>query len=758
MAFGNRHLNDVANLAVTISNVAVNDGFSERLNAGLGNASAGFAASGDVQLLGAGASNSASLNVMLDTASVGVKAGTATLQLASDGTGTSGFSSLALTSQTVTLSGTVYRLAGANTIAPVNFGAVHVGDVLQRALTVQNTAAADGFSERLNVRFANASDARILLSGNPISGLAAGATDNSSLVVGVDTSSAGNISGFASLILESDGTGTSGLGISSLAAQDVGVFATIGAATVFRLANPAVLNVQPIVFDNHRVGDVVNAIGLNIRNDVPADGFSEGLRGTASSASAGFSATGSFGLLAAGLTDNGSIAVVIDTATAGHRTGTAAISFDSDGSGTSGLGLSALPSQSVELTGDVYRLAMANEVSDVAFGNVHVADVAQRSLSLTNTAAADGFSEALDAALGGSGDISASGVVNLLAAGATNASALVVALDTATAGARSGVATLQFASNGARTSGFAALALPSAQDVNVSGAVYGLAEAEASPGVIAFGTHRVGDVVSAQDISIRNAAAADGFHEGLDAALGAMPAGFQTFGAPSVTNLAAGAQTVLRVALDTSTAGVFGGNAAVGFTSNGTLSGLDATALDGTTVAVSGTVNNIAAPVFAFGSGAGQLSGGGTFYTFDFGSVQEQSGVLLSASLRLTNAAFGPADSLAGAFDLGGAGAFFTLSGFDVVDGLGAGESAAALLLSFNTRLFRAGSYTESIFFDPRSVFAGLDDLSLARIEVRITGRIQPFTNSVPAPAAVWLMLAGFALIGRLARVRTAPR
>ena len=189
VVFGNRHLNDVANLAVTISNVAANDGFSERLNAGLGNASAGFAASGDVQLLGAGSTNSTRLNFMLDTASVGVKAGTATLQLASDGTGTSGFSSLALTSQTVTLSGTVYRLASANTIAPVNFGAVHVGDVLQRALTVQNTAAADGFSERLSVRFANASDARILLSGNPISGLAAGATDNSSLVVGVDTSS-----------------------------------------------------------------------------------------------------------------------------------------------------------------------------------------------------------------------------------------------------------------------------------------------------------------------------------------------------------------------------------------------------------------------------------------------------------------------------------------------------------------------------------------------------------------------------------------
>ena len=53
-----------------------------------------------------------------------------------------------------------YRLAEANTLGPVAFGNVHVGDVVGRALTISNLAVNDGFSEKLNASFGSANDPR----------------------------------------------------------------------------------------------------------------------------------------------------------------------------------------------------------------------------------------------------------------------------------------------------------------------------------------------------------------------------------------------------------------------------------------------------------------------------------------------------------------------------------------------------------------------------------------------------------------------
>src|SRR5438270_923215 len=96
VTFGNARVGDVGTKALTISNTAANDGFSEKLNASIGGATAGITASGSFSLLGAQAANSTSLVVGVDTASAGHKAGTATITLASDGTGTSGFSALGI--------------------------------------------------------------------------------------------------------------------------------------------------------------------------------------------------------------------------------------------------------------------------------------------------------------------------------------------------------------------------------------------------------------------------------------------------------------------------------------------------------------------------------------------------------------------------------------------------------------------------------------------------------------------------------------
>jgi len=70
---------------------------------------------------------------------------------------------------------------------PVDIGNVHVGDVATQALTLANNATNDGFSENLNASFGTSTgDATAMGS---ISGLGAGASDDSSLVVGIDSTS-----------------------------------------------------------------------------------------------------------------------------------------------------------------------------------------------------------------------------------------------------------------------------------------------------------------------------------------------------------------------------------------------------------------------------------------------------------------------------------------------------------------------------------------------------------------------------------------
>src|SRR5206468_5059795 len=115
--------------------------------------------SGSFNLLAAGSTNSSGLLIGIDTSSVGSKSGTAQITLSSDGTGTSGFGTTSLGTQTVNISGTVYRLAtaSAHSPEPVTFANVHVGDSFAtQALSITNTAANDGFSEGLNASIGSA--------------------------------------------------------------------------------------------------------------------------------------------------------------------------------------------------------------------------------------------------------------------------------------------------------------------------------------------------------------------------------------------------------------------------------------------------------------------------------------------------------------------------------------------------------------------------------------------------------------------------
>jgi hypothetical protein len=426
------------------------------------------------------------------------------------------------------------------------------------------------------------------------------------MVVGVDTAAAGILDGMVTLNFVSDGASTSGLGITPLDPQQLQVTANIS-VTAYNLADPVINNSQPIAFGNFREGDVVTAQALSITNAAPDDGFSEKLNAAANGTTGGVIANGAFNLLDPQATNNTDITVSIDTGTAGSKNGDATIDFVSDGTGTSGLGQTALPSQDVQVTGAVYRLAQGQAAPDpISFGNLRLNDVASQALTVSNIAANDGFSESLGVGVGSSGDTSISGsVAGLIAAGGSDSN-LNVALDTSVAGNRSGTVDLSYSSDGTGTSGFAAISAGT-QSIDVSGAVYRLAEGQAAPDPINFGNVHLNDVAS-QALTVSNIAANDGFSESLGVGVGS--SGDASVSGAVTGLIAAGSNdSNLSVALDTSLAGNRSGTVDLIYSSDGTgTSGLAAIAAGSQSIAVTGGVYRLAeatidnTPDFLFGN------------------------------------------------------------------------------------------------------------------------------------------------------------
>jgi hypothetical protein len=746
VSFANRHVGDSANQALTIQNLAANDGYSESLNAGFGTPTGTGVTTngGSVSLLAAQDSNNVAMAVGIDTTTAGAKSGTVAVNYQSDGTGTSGLTAIGAGSQTVSVAGNVYRLASAQIDNPAafSFGNVHVGDTVTQTLSITNAVVNDGFSEKLDASFGSSSDVRITTSGS-IGLLGAGATDSTSMVIGVNTAAAGSVNGAATVLFASNGEGTSGLGITVLPSQDVVVSAAIVEGAVFRLANAAVQTGQPVDFGNVRIGTAVAEQALSIKNDVPDDGFSEKLNASANGTTGGVTASGSFNLLAAQGVNSTDILVGLSTSVAGDRSGTATINFVSDGEGTSGLGQTPLPSQNVQVTGAVYRLA--NPVLNTA--NVTLAarvgdSSPQVGVSVTNSSP-DMYTEGLKAGFASTpAGFIGSAVIANLAAGGTDASTLQVALATATSGTFGGNAVVDFVSTGADTTGAADIGVGSA-NVNLTGKVYTPAVGQVLTSPVNFGIVHVGDVVAAKAVAVQNAAAVTALNDTLAASFGAVAGPFS--GSGSVSGLGAGASSsALSVALSTAGAGVFSTSAGVNFLSqNPEMADL---ALAAGTVELLAQVNNYADADLLKTDGAGSLSGGVTAYTLDFGNVVLDS-ALRTASLAVLNAVLGPADLLAGMFDLTGADGDFSLTGFTAFSGVVAGASFGGLSVGFDpTALGRfsdqvvlawygsnAGGYTE--VEDPQFV------------TLLITGNVVT-GQTVPEPSILVLFLtAGGALL-----------
>ena len=114
-----------------------------------------------------------------------------------------------------------------------------MADVTGQALTVDNNAPNDGFSELLNASF-GATTGGVIGTGS-ITGLAPEGSDISNMVVSIDTSTAGDKSGTATMSLVSDGTGLNTLGQTPLPDQVVNV-----TGAVYRLADPSEHTPEPV--------------------------------------------------------------------------------------------------------------------------------------------------------------------------------------------------------------------------------------------------------------------------------------------------------------------------------------------------------------------------------------------------------------------------------------------------------------------------------------------------------------------------------
>ncbi|MGZ8260933.1 MAG: choice-of-anchor D domain-containing protein, partial [Caldimonas sp.] len=340
---------------------------------------------GSIAGLAAGASNNA-LGVALNTAAAGIFAGTARVDFVSSGAGTTGAPDAALPAQGVALTGHVYTpaLAQTNTTI-VDFGIVHRGDtVTERAVSVTNSAPASALNDTLRASLGGAA-APFTTSGS-VTGLAAGATDDASLLVGLGTATAGVFAGTATLAYASHDAELVDLDLGTAAVElrgQVNNFAEAsltktGAGTLARSGNTWTLDFGTLAVG---AGDLTTSLAVLNSAVGPADllsgSFDLGGAGGDAFTLAGF---GSFANLVAGASFGG-LQVTLDDDDAGAFLAT--IVLQASGSNASGFE-GRLEDVTLVLRGDVAVAAIPEPETYALMvgGLLAVASVARRRRAL----------------------------------------------------------------------------------------------------------------------------------------------------------------------------------------------------------------------------------------------------------------------------------------------------------------------------------------------------------------------------------------
>jgi hypothetical protein len=604
--------------------------------------------------------------------------------------------------------GTIYNhaTASATTPNPVAFGQHHVGDVLTRTLSISNTGTVGAGTETLDATIGNTTGP--VTASGAFTALAPGKSDTTHLTVGLTATQDGVKSGSAILALLSDSNGIDGIGSTPLASQTIAV-----SGTLYNYATASV--VAPVDFGTHHVGDKLSTL-LSIVNTGTADGFTEKLDASFGGTTGSATAAGSFTLLAASATNSTGLTVGLTSAQDGVRSGSAALTLKSDGTGVDVLGTHTLTTQTIGLTGTLYNYATASTVAAVNFGNHHVGDTLGQALSIINTGTADGFTEALDASIGGvSAGITAKGTFTSLGASGTNSTSLTIGLTSATTGKQSGTAVISLTSDGAGIDNLGTKALTS-QTIAATATVFALAAPILSAGTVNLGAARIGGTLNTGTlntgtVTLRDGTVANAFQESLVYAVSG-PAGVSTTGGAGT--IVSGGSAQVGFILSTATAGTFTGTPeSIALTSTGIgTSGLANSTLTAAPVALNAKV--YAPAVATLGT-----------TSLDFGIVHVGTAAI-TKNVGVTNTGTGGlVDLLAGgkATDAGSVGgATFTL---------GAGlASGAAGSLTLSVIPASAGTIAGSAVLGFTSHDADLADVAINGGTITVTGTVDNYATA----------------------------
>lgn len=347
LSFGNQRLGASATQAIDVTNAATTP--AESLDGQVVSTSGSVAgATGRFTGLAPGAHDRSDLVVALDTSTAGAKTGSVVVGFASD----SGHATTALPSQTIAISGSVFREASGSIAVSQNL-IVHVGDTVSQSIGVTNTAVSDGYSESLIASIASQSGG-ITVDGTTTGDIAAGASNNA-LTYGFSTANAGAIQGILTLALQSDGTGIDGFGPTAIGSRQVLINATVNNYAVASLSSTAgqlQLSGMNYTLDLGTVAAGSAPLSTAILMTNSATGLADLLSGDLTLVSgSGFANSGlsAFSSLGAGL---GASVESISLLTSTVGTFTETFVIHSNGSNASGYS-GALPTETLTVTGTV---------------------------------------------------------------------------------------------------------------------------------------------------------------------------------------------------------------------------------------------------------------------------------------------------------------------------------------------------------------------------------------------------------------------
>ena len=554
----------------------------------------------------------------------------------------------------------------------------------------------------------------------------------------MNTATAGARNGTATIAFVSDANNVGGCGANcqlSLPSQNVTV-----TGNVYQIANGAATPAS-VTLANQRVGGATSQALTVTNNAAGPTGFVEDLRASfGANTGAATNNSGTINALVAGGNNNAAMSVGVDTATAGNKTGSVSLAYQTTGTvngSSNGLGVAAANGpQVISVSGNVYQVAQGQLITaPLNFGTVQVGQTGVfQDLTIRNTATgAAGFVEDLKANFGatsgtGAGLISGAGQLVGIEGGQTSNAGnglMRVSVNTAAAGTVNGAIAVNFITMGTvvgNSNGLGELGVGQAS-YGVSGTIQATGNVinQASPlinnSTINLGSVRVGATSPTANVSVTNVATV-----APQAALNASISGNAPITASGGFNLLAPGATnnsALQVGMNTATAGAISGTATVAFVSDASNVGNCAPncqlTLGSQNVTVTGRVYTAAAAA---------VSNVISFGTVHVGDVIAPRGVTVqnSASATALN------DTLFA--QIGAATGPFT-SNSGSVAGLLAGGAANNSALAVGLDTTNAGVFNGSASIALASQNPDMADLALLSQNVILSGTVNNYANAV---------------------------